>query len=70
MTTPEERTTTITSKEFMIPKDSVASDLGSLVSTIRRSIRDAGRDDTYDDAFHITADDETIIAYWEDAVHE
>lgn len=65
MITVEKRTTIITRQEFMIPKDSVAAELGSLVSDVRRSIRDAGRDDTYDDAFHITADDENIIAYWE-----
>ena len=51
---------------YRISSPATARDIYELMLVIRQDIKAAGRDDAYDDAFHIESWDDELRAYWDE----
>jgi hypothetical protein len=59
------RTRTTVRHEYVVPQPAAYGDLLEAIQFAKRDAVEAGKDTSYDDAMHVTHDDENIIVYWE-----
>jgi hypothetical protein len=59
------RNRTTVRHEYLVPQPAAYGDVMEAISFAKRDAADAGKDTSYDDAMHVTHDDENIIVYWE-----
>ena len=61
------RTRTTVRHEYVVPEPAAYGDVMEAISFAKRDASAAGKDTSYDDAMHVTHDDENIIVYWDEA---
>lgn len=60
------RTRVTTRHEYVVPQPAAYGDVQEAIMFAKRDAQAAGKDTSYDDAMHVTHDDENIIVYWEE----
>lgn len=60
------RTVTKHRHEYLIDSPATSRDMDELMFVVRKDMENAGRDISYDDAFHVGSHDEQILAYWDE----
>ena len=66
MSVVNQRTTTTVRHEYLVHQPSACGDVLEAISFAKRDASEAGVNTGYDDALHVTHDDENIIVYWEE----
>ena len=51
--------------EYFVPQPAAYGDVQEAILFAKRDAEAAGKDVSYDDALHVTHDDDNIIVYWE-----
>jgi hypothetical protein len=59
------RTKTTVRHEYVVPNPAAYGDLLEAIQFAKRDAAEAGKDTSYDDAMHVTHDDDNLIVYWE-----
>jgi len=65
MSVVSQRTTTTVRHEYLVPQPAAYGDVQEAIAFAKRDASEAGINTMYDDAMHVTHDDENIIVYWE-----
>lgn len=52
--------------EYRISSPATSRDMYELMAMVDLDMKAAGRDTSYDDAFHVQARDDEILAYWDE----
>lgn len=52
--------------EYYIPSPATNRDMTELTLTIRSDMEAAGRDVTFDNAFHVQSWDDQLLSYWDE----
>ncbi|MBT2537219.1 hypothetical protein [Arthrobacter sp. ISL-69] len=66
MSVVDRRNTTTVRHEYLVPQPAAYGDVQEAIMFAKRDASDAGKDTSYDDAMHVTHDDDNIIVYWEE----
>jgi len=61
------RKTTTVRHEYLVRDPAAYGDVQEAIMFAKRDAQAAGKDTSYDDAMHVTHDDDHIIVYWEEA---
>lgn len=67
MSVVDQRTTTTVRHEYLVPLPAAYGDVLEAIDFAKRDAAAAGIKTSYDDAMHVTHDDDNIIVYWEEA---
>jgi hypothetical protein len=59
------RTRTTVRHEYLVPQPAAYGDVLEAIDFAKRDAVDGGVNISYDDALHVTHDDENIIVFWE-----
>lgn len=68
MTAVDQRTKVTTRHEYVVKDPAPYGEVQEAIMFAKRDAQAAGIDTSYDDAMHVTHDDDHIIVYWEEAV--
>jgi hypothetical protein len=61
------RTTVTKRYEYIVPQPAAYGDVQEAILFAKRDAEAEGVDVSYDDAMHVTHDDDNIIIYWEES---
>lgn len=66
MSAVDSRKTTTIRHEYIVRDPAAYGDVQEAIMFAKRDAQAAGKDTSYDDAMHVTHDDDHIIVYWEE----
>lgn len=66
MSAVDQRSVTTIRHEYVVRNPAAWGDVREAMAFAERDMKAAGKDTRYDDAAHVTHDDDNIIVYWEE----